>query len=279
MNDKVQAGDLLVRLDDQDYAARVAAAEAEVEVRKRDRDAETVGKLAQDRRAGDDAVASAERQLVQARADFDQALRSRRAGSEADVSKSRDAVKAAQAKVGEARANARKVANGDGMPAQTRPEAALAAARAELSLADAAYERTRIRAPIDATLLQVNAKAGELAAPSIEAPLLVVGDLSSLRVRAEIEERDLPKVRIGQAAIVRSDAFPDREFNGKAVSIAQALGPAKLATRGPRKPTDVDVLEILIDLEGHPPLLPGMRVDVFFKADATVQSNAPGKAN
>jgi HlyD family secretion protein len=96
----------------------------------------------------------------------------------------------------------------------------------------------------------------------------VVGDVSSLRVRAEFEERDIGKVHVGQAAVVRSDAFPGKDFEGKVSSSARALGPSRLGQRGPRRATDVDVLEVIIDLNGQPPLLPGMRVDVFLKADA-----------
>jgi HlyD family secretion protein len=73
---------------------------------------------------------------------------------------------------------------------------------------------------------------------------------------------------------VRSDAFAGKDFEGKVVSLAQALGPSRLGQRGPRKPTHVDVLEVLIDLEGRPGLLPGMRVDVFFRPDATAQPAA-----
>ena len=95
-----------------------------------------------------------------------------------------------------------------------------------------------------------------------------MGDVSALRVRAEFEERDIGKMRVGQTAIVRSDAFQGKDFEGKVSSLAQALGPSRLGQRGPRRPTDVDVLEVIIDLSGQPPLLPGMRVDVFLKADA-----------
>jgi HlyD family secretion protein len=128
-------------------------------------------------------------------------------------------------------------------------------------------------------VLQINAKVGETVAPSPEMPLVVVGDVSSLRVRAEFEERDIGKVRVGQGAIVRSDAFAGKDFEGTVSSSAKALGPSKLGQRGPRRPTDIDVLEVIIDLKGQPPLLPGMRVDVFLKADASAPSAAtqPGQ--
>ena len=114
--------------------------------------------------------------------------------------------------------------------------------------------------------------------PSPESPLLVIGDVSSLRVRAEFEERDVGKLRVGQAAIVRSDAFAGQDFEGTVSSLAQALGPSKLGQRGPRRPTDVDVLEVIIDLTGQPPLLPGMRVDVFLKADCARPAGRCGRA-
>jgi HlyD family secretion protein len=117
---------------------------------------------------------------------------------------------------------------------------------------------------------------GETVAPSPESPLVVVGDVSSLRVRAELEERDIGKVHVGQGAVIRSDAFPNQDFEGTVKSMAKALGPSKLGQRGPRRPTDIDVLEVIIDLSGRPQLLPGMRVDVFLKAEASAPSASAG---
>jgi HlyD family secretion protein len=270
VNDKVAAGDLLVRLADEDLLARVNAARAEMAVRKRDRDGEGVSGAAKDRRVAEDKLSDAERQLAFAREELDRALRLKRSG--ADLDKAREAVGKVADDVETARDSLRKLlATGNG-PAPTRLEAALSAARAEVSLAEAALERTRLRAPATGTVLQLYAKVGETVAPSPESPLVVMGDVSSLRVRTELEERDIGKVRSGQAAVVRSDAFPGKDFEGVVSSIAKALGPSKLGQRGPRRPTDIDVLEVIIDLSGQPPLLPGMRVDVFLKADADAAS-------
>jgi HlyD family secretion protein len=278
VNDKVAAGDLLVRLADEELVARVHAASAEVAVRKRDRDNEGVGRAAQDRRTAEDNLANAERQLATNRDELDRLIKARRNSSvpDADLDKARDAVVKAQERLDQMRANLRKVMTADA-PAQTRLEASLAAARAELSLAQSALDRMRIRAASAGTVLQVLARAGETVAPSPENVLVVVGDLSSLRVRAEFEERDVGKLQVGQAAVVRSDAFPGKEFEGKVTSLARALAPSRLGQRGPRKPTDVDVLEVLIELAGQPPLLPGMRVDVFLKAE-TLSQPAPAAA-
>ena len=92
---------------------------------------------------------------------------------------------------------------------------------------------------------------------------------------AEFEERNTRRTARRQAAIIRSDAFGGQDFEGTVSLLAQALGPSKLGQRGPRRPTDVDVLKVIIDLVGQPPLLPGMPVDVFLKADIRPASRWP----
>lgn len=275
MNDRVSAGDLLIRLQDDEPQARLLAAEAEAAVRRRERDTETVARPAQDRRAAEDAVAASERALHFARVEFDRVRTAFRNGNAPveEVTKARNLVAEASGKLEQDRAALRRVQATAGMPLQTRLESALATARAELSLVMVAIERTRIRAPTDGTVLQVLTRIGETVSPSSEDALIVFGDVSSLRVLAEVEERDVSKIRPGQGVVVRSDAFPGREFEGRIERIGQALGAPRLSKRGPRRQSDVDVLEVLVDLGANSPLLPGMRVDVFFKPDATVQAS------
>jgi HlyD family secretion protein len=241
-------------------------------VRKRERDAEAaVGRFAIDRRVAEDAVFNTERQLATARAELERVLRARRVSTapvtEEAIQTERSAVATAVEKLDVDRLALKKASSAQGVPLPTRVEAGLTAARAELSLAEASFERTRIRAPSDGTVLQIFPRVGETAAASPEQALLTMGDLSQMRVRAELEERDVSRVRVGQAVVVRSDAFPGRDFLGKVVSLAKTLAPAKLSQRGVRRPNDLDTLEIIVDLEPSDGLLSGMRVDVFFKAD------------
>ncbi len=276
LNDRVKSGDLLVRLDDDDALTKVAAATAQASARERDRNDETVRGLALDRREADDAVASAERARFGARQAFDDSVQDKRQGkgSESAVATARKNLEDADKKLADERANLASVNAKNGVPLPTRLESGLAVARADLSAAELGVEHTRIRAPFDGTVLNVVAKEGEVAVPSPDNILLVLGDLGGLKVRAEVEERDAAKIRVGQLVVVRADAYPDRDFEGRVSSIAQSLSTPRIASRGPRRPNDVEVLEAVIDLDGLPPLLTGMRVDVFFKPDATASTEA-----
>jgi HlyD family secretion protein len=278
IGDRVRSGELLVALDDDDLRARLMATDAEVALRRRDRDQETVGNLAQARRASEDAVASAERALINQRLELDRLVKQQRANNasvtEEAVAAQRNAVAAAAQRVEQDRATHRRNQTAAGAPQPTRLETAVTAARAEVQLAEAAWERSRLRAPLDGTILQVQARVGELAAASPEQPLIAMGDVSSLRVRAEVEERDLAKVRTGQAVVVRTDAYSDREFSGHVASLAQSLSAGRIVQRGPKRPNDHDTLEVMIDMEAGTPLLPGMRVDVLFKGEQADRSAA-----
>ena len=140
-------------------------------------------------------------------------------------------------------------------------------ARAEWTLAQATLEKTRVRAPVDSTVLQVDANRGEVALPTVEPALLVLGDVSSLRVRAEVDEQYRGRVRVGQRVLVRTTAFRGREFEGKVSAIARMVGPSRINARGPRKFSDIDVLEVVVDLTNPGPLVVGEQVDVYFSSE------------
>jgi HlyD family secretion protein len=274
LNDRVKSGDLLIRLDDEIALTKVTSATAEASVRERERNDENVRGLAQERRNAEDAVATAERALFGARQAFDDALDEKRAGNGSDqaVDTARTNLDEAKKKLADERANLASVNAKAGMPLPTRLESALAISRANLSAAELGVEKTRIRAPSDGSVLNLIAKEGEVAVPSPDNTLLIFGDLGALKVRAEVEERDAAKIHVGQRVVVRADAFPNQDFEGRISSIAQSLSTPQIATRGPRRPNDVEVLEAVVDLDGLPPLLTGMRVDVFFKHDATAST-------
>ena len=206
---------------------------------------EATGKPAQDRRTAEDDVASAERSWCwRARRSIGCSKPNAAAPAMSRlVDKARDAVNKAKERLDQARVSLRKALAVDNLPAPSRPEAALAAARAELSVAEAALERTRVRAPSTGTILQISAKVGETAAPSPETCCFVIGDLSSLQVRAEIEERDIGKVRVGQPAVcapthspartsrARSHRWRNRWARARSASAGRASRPMSMCSR------------------------------------------------
>ena len=89
----------------------------------------------------------------------------------------------------------------------TPKEGELEVARSELWLSIAELEKLTVRAPIASTVLQVNVKVGEVAGPTASQPLMLLGDLSRLRVRAELDEHDVGKIAEGDKAVVTPMPF------------------------------------------------------------------------
>ncbi len=212
-------------------------------------------------------MGDAEDMVIAASAAIDKTAVARRSGAASDVEleAARTAFIRAQDHLAEARASLRKLEADPNTPLPTQFEGQLNISRAELEAAEAQLEGLIIRSPIDATVLQVNAKVGEFAAPASTQPLVTLGDISALRVRAEVDENDVGVIKIGQQAVVRADAFRGRDFAGTVASVAPIVESARLSGPGQRNPTYVNVAEVLIDLAEPGPLVVGMKVDVYFR--------------
>jgi len=267
VNDKVFAGEPLIRLDDDEIQARLLVGQGQVAVRKRARNDQRASNRASARRQAEDAVADSEQAVVEARSALDKAAAVRRAGkgSEDDIDAARARLTRAQDRLKQQKVDLRRLETDFGAPLPSQTEGQLTIARAELLGIEAAIEKMTIRAPIGATVLQINAKAGELATPSAAQPLLLLGDISAMRVRAELDERDFGDIKIGQTVLVRAAAFREREFAGKVLSIAPIVQSSRISVRDQRNVTDVSVAEVLVDLAEPGPLKVGMKVDVYFR--------------
>jgi HlyD family secretion protein len=96
-------------------------------------------------------------------------------------------------------------------------EAEVRKAEADVALARWKLDNCKIRAPIDGTILKKNAEEGNLVNPIAmngSYSLCDLADLSDLEVELTIEERDISKVATGQKCKVRTDAYPDRVYEG-----------------------------------------------------------------
>jgi HlyD family secretion protein len=263
-NDTVFAGEPLMHISSEEVAARLAAAEAQVAVHKRARDDKTATGKANTRRKAEDAVADAERSAYQARSAVDRAAADLRAsgGADAALTTARSALARAEVELAKHRDELRTIEADSPLPSAL--EGQLNVARAEYAVARSALERMTVRAPTDGTVLQVNVRTGELVSPSSAQPPLLIANLSTLCVRAELDEREVAAIKVRQSVSVRTTEMPAREFEGSVSSIAPIVEPGRLEPPGARGHTDVDVVQLMVELTGPSQLTVGMKADVYF---------------
>jgi RND family efflux transporter MFP subunit len=130
-------------------------------------------------------------------------------------------------------------------------EDALRQYQAASAAARAARERLRdyrITAPFAGRVLRRDAEPGDLA--RVGTPLFVVADTTSLRITADIDERDAGRMQPGLEALVRSDAFPGRQF------------PARVTEVTPQGDATARVFRARLSLDPASPLRPGMTVEI-----------------
>lgn len=103
-------------------------------------------------------------------------------------------------------------------------QASLISAQERLKNEKISYADTEIRAPINGIVLQKLVEEGQIIASGISAStggtqLLTVGDMSHIIVKAEVDEVDIGKIKIGQEVRLEVDAFPNQIFQGKLTRI------------------------------------------------------------
>lgn len=227
-NQTVRAGDVLFRIDDADYRARLAQAEANVEAaiaRLANIDAET-----QLQRS---LVRQAEAQRRSTSADLDLAAKAndrRRelitggAVSQAQLDESDAARARATAGVSAATAGVEAQRQKIGVLAAQR-EAALAAiaqAQAARELARLDLENTVVRAPIGGVVGNRQVRVGRLVNPG--PPLLDIVPVRDVWLVANFKETQLRKIHPGQRARITVDGYPDQVFEGVVDSFAPGSG-------------------------------------------------------
>jgi HlyD family secretion protein len=85
--------------------------------------------------------------------------------------------------------------------------------RAELALED-----QQLMAPISAVVLTRVGEPGEVVAPGT--PVLILGDPKEVYLEVYVSEGDIGRIRLGQAADILIDAFPDRRFAGRVTFVS-----------------------------------------------------------
>lgn len=237
-NDEVAAGDVLARLDSATYRARLEEAEARLTLAEaklaaaeaardgtRARLAEANANFARKQELSGTGTASG-RDLDLARANRD-AARSAVAAAEAEVAVERAAVRIAKAGVSQARSD---------------------------------LMRTDIRAPIDGVVIDRKVERGQTVAASLQTPTLftIAGKLSRVNIKAFVDEADIGRVRQGQRARFRVDAYPGRAFEGRVLNVRRA----------PKEIQNVVVYTVVIGAANPERVLfPGMTAEVRISLD------------
>jgi RND family efflux transporter MFP subunit len=99
-------------------------------------------------------------------------------------------------------------------------DAAVAEASAALTLARVQLEQARITAPISGVVASVATQEGETVSATLAAPTFVtIVDLGRLELWAYVDETDIGRIQLGQAATFTVDAYPDRTFEGQVTAV------------------------------------------------------------
>jgi RND family efflux transporter MFP subunit len=123
----------------------------------------------------------------------------------------------------------------------------LAQVRALVSATTERLANYTILAPRDGIVLRQDGEVGEVA--DVGQILFRVGDPRPLQVTAEVAEEDIPRVTVGQAVLLRTDAFRDRRLEGTVREIT------------PMGDTATKTFRIRIALPDDTPLHFGMSVE------------------
>ncbi len=142
-------------------------------------------------------------------------------------------------------------------------DALIREAEARVRSAQANLEKTIIRAPITGVVLRKRLKDGESVSPENRTGIVSLADVSALRVRVDLDERDVAKIKENQTAYVTADAYGEQKFQGKVVRIGQILGRKNFKTERPTEKVDTKILEVLVELAPDQKLPLGLRVDAF----------------
>lgn len=122
-------------------------------------------------------------------------------------------------------------------------------AMAGLTSANKDLQKATLTAPMNGVVSLLSVKKGERVAGNqfnIGTEIMRIADLSSIEVQVDVGENDIPKVKLGDSAIISIDAFNNRKFKGVVYKIANPE--TSLATSASSSSTSVTNYEVHIRL-------------------------------
>lgn len=229
VNQVVKEGDELLQLDDRELSASLLKQKAAVGVAEAER-----------------VVAQAQLAKVQDMLDRLKSVPDQRAISQDDLRNRTNDVLVAKAQ-------------------QQAADAQLAATKADVQQTELLIDRLTVKAPRSGTILQVNIRAGEYASPQNKLPALVLGDIETLHVRADVDEQNAMSIAPGKPATLYLKNNSNRKYTVKFVRVEPYVIPKVSLTGASTERVDTRVLQVIYELEKpkEDSLYVGQQVDVF----------------
>jgi HlyD family secretion protein/macrolide-specific efflux system membrane fusion protein len=139
-------------------------------------------------------------------------------------------------------------------------EVVLSGAKVALGAAQDRLRYTQIDSPMDGTVIQRGIEPGEVVTPGVQATfegkaLLTIADLSTLIVKADLNQIDVAKVKLGQKVKLTLDALPGKIYSATITKVAPASSTPKGGT------VEVFPVEATLDA-ADAEIKPGMTADV-----------------
>lgn len=138
-------------------------------------------------------------------------------------------------------------------------QAGVASAQASLQRANKDLSRTSVLAPMDGVVSLLNVKKGErVVGNSMMAgtEMMRIADMNKIEVRVDVPENDIPKVSLGDSAVVQVEAYINRKFSGVVTQIASS---SVLAAQQNQMTTTADVTNYKVYIR----LLPSSYADLI----------------
>ncbi len=210
----VRAGQLVARLDSEDLRHEVAARRAEVDAAKAALAELEAGYRKEEIAQADAALRRIEADARRIKTDFarQQALYRREVISRREFDASRASYEESLASVREAKERLAMLRKGPRIEDIDQARARLRDAEAILDLAKTRLAYATLVSSVSGLVLSKNIEPGEQVAAGT--PVVTVGMLDEVWVRAYISETDLGRVKVGQKAWVTTDTYPGRKYPG-----------------------------------------------------------------
>jgi HlyD family secretion protein len=213
-------------------------------------------------------IASAELANAQRLLDFAESVKDNRVISDEERTQRKMTVLTQQAKHQSAEAS---VASAKSSVASAK--AAVTAAKAQLQVIQVEIDRSTIKAPLDATVLQLRIRAGEYASSATSPTAwLTLGQTQDLHLRADVDEHEAWRVKEGAKAQAQVRGNPSQTVDLSFVRYEPLVIPKRSLTGDATERVDTRVLQVIYKIQSTKSLrlFPGQQMDVFIEAPETL---------